>query len=309
MTSGQTKPRLVFFGNERLVSGLQKTDAPILSGLIERGYDIAAIVAHHSDSRSRNSRPLEVAAIAEKHNIPLLTPDKPIDIIDQLEAFRAEAAVLVAYGRIVPQRVIDIFPRGVINIHPSLLPAYRGPTPIETPILRGESASGISIMSLSAKMDGGPIYAQAEFPIEPRDTKFDVYEKASSLSARLLFEVLPNILDGSLQPVAQNEADATYCHLFSKSDSLLNPSSMSASQADAHIRACLGYPGSRLILGNIEAIITTAHVSDVATELSVKCADGNYLAIDSLKPVGKKEMPARAFLTGYRQALDISHKA
>lgn len=300
MTSGPTKPRLVFFGNERLVSGLPATNAPILNGLIERGYDIAAIVAHHSDGKSRNGRPLEVAAIAEQHHIPLLTPAKPLDIIDQLEAFGAEAAILVAYGRIVPQRVIDSFPKGIINIHPSLLPAYRGPTPIETPILDGRSTSGISIMSLSAKMDAGPIYAQAEFPIDPRDTKFDVYEKAAALSARTLFETLPSILDGTLRPIAQNEADATYCHLFTKDDGRIDPTTMSAVAADAHVRACLGYPGSRLALGDIEVILTSAHVSDAPTELSVKCADGKFLAIDSLKPVGKKEMPAKAFLAGYK---------
>lgn len=303
MSSGQTRPKLVFFGNERLVSGLKATSAPILRGLIERGYDIAAIVAHHSDTKSRNGRPLEVAAIADAHHIPLLTPDKPSDIINQLEAFHAAAGVLVAYGRIVPQRVIDIFPRGIINIHPSLLPAYRGPTPIETPILYGASTSGVSIMSLSAKMDAGPVYAQATFPIDPRATKFDVYDTASTTSARLLFEVLPSILDGSLQPIAQNEADATYCHLFSKSDGLIDPIAMSAAQADAHVRACLGYPGSRLTLGSIEVILTSTHVSATPTELSIKCADGNYLAIDSLKPVGKKEMPAQAFLMGYKSRL------
>jgi len=130
--------RVVFFGNERLVSGLQQTDAPILRGLIERGYDVVAIVSHHSETRSRKERELEVATIARDHGIPLLLPSKPAEILEQLITFNADIAVLAAYGRIIGQKVIDIFPLGIINIHPSLLPRYRGPTPIETALLNGD---------------------------------------------------------------------------------------------------------------------------------------------------------------------------
>ena len=303
MTSGKTSSKLVFFGNERLVSGLSHTDAPILRGLIERGYSVAAVVSHHTASRSRKERPLEVAEIAEAHDIPVLLPHKPADIIDRLASMQADAAVLIAYGRIIPQRVIDLFPRGIINIHPSLLPLYRGPTPIETPLARGDSETGVSIMSLTSGMDEGPVYAQAKVPIVPADDKFTLYSKLAHTSSSLLFDVLPSILDGSLTPTDQDHSKATYSQLLTKADGQLNPAVMTATEAHNHIRAYLGFPGSRLRLGAIDVIITKAHVSPTETELSLRCSDGRYLAIDALKPLGKKEMPTGAFLAGYRDRL------
>ena len=121
--TNSSKP-LLFFGNERLVSGLKATNAPVLRALIENGYNIAAVISHHTDGKSRNNRELEVAVIAREHNIPVLLPNRPSEILNELTAFNAEAAILVAYGRIIPQSVIDIFPKGIINIHPSLLPQY-----------------------------------------------------------------------------------------------------------------------------------------------------------------------------------------
>lgn len=300
MTSGKTLPKLVFFGNERLVSGLQSTDTPILRGLIERGYPIVAIVAHYSDTQSRKGRPLEVAAIAAEHSIPLLTLQNPADIHDQLVSFGAAAGILAAYGRIIPQNIIDIFPHGIINIHPSLLPAYRGPTPIEAPILNGDTKSGVSIMNLAAKMDAGAIYAQREFTIEPTDTKFDLYHKASVLSAALLFETLPHILDSSLTPTPQDDATATYCSLLTKSDGLLDPQKMTATEADRRVRAFLGYPKTRLYTLGHTIIVTKAHIAtNTRTPLDVVCSDGKYLAIDELIAPSGKKMNATAFLNGY----------
>lgn len=309
MTSGKT--RLVFFGNERLVSGLSSTNAPILRSLIGDGYEIAAIVAHHSDTRSRNGRPLEVAQVAEEFNIPLLTPDNPLEIYDQLNSLNAEAGVLIAYGKIVPQKLIELFPRGIINVHPSLLPHYRGPTPIETPILNGDPKSGVSIMALAAKMDAGPIYAQATFPIAASDTKFDLYEKAVSLSKKIILATLPSILDGNLQPAQQDETSATFCQLITKEAGRIDWS-QSAETIERKIRAFLEWPQSRTRLNDLDVIITAAHVIDRSGEPGSYQLDGNQLvvfagekaiSIDRLKPLGKKEMPIQAFLAGYRHKI------
>lgn len=300
MNSGQTTTKLIFFGNERLVSGLKSTDTPILRGLIDAGYEIAAIVAHHTDSRSRSGRPLEVAAVAAEYDIPLLTPDRPADIADRLASYQADAAILVAYGRIISQSIIDLFPKGIINIHPSLLPAYRGSTPIESPILNGDYQTGVSIMQLAAKMDAGPVYAQEAFSILPTDTKFDVYENAARVGTNLLLASLPQILDGSLAPTEQDESLATYCQQLSKSDGILDPSTQTAVDAERRVRAFLEYPKSRIDLASQPIIVTKAHVSSEAlSPLDIQFSDGAYLSIDTLKPAGKKEMPARAFLAGY----------
>lgn len=307
--------KVVYFGNERLVSGLEKTTAPVLNGLIARGYDVVAVVSHHSESKSRNQRELEVAEIAKAHNIPLFLPSKPSEIIDELRALGADIAVLAAYGRIISQQIIDVFPLGIVNIHPSLLPKYRGPTPIESPILNGDSETGVSIMQLTAGMDEGPVYAQTRYPLSGKDGKFELYWRASELGANLLFDALPHIIDGSLTPTPQDDSQATYCKLIQKSDGIIDWSKP-AEQIEREIRAYAGWPQSRAKIGAIEVIITKADViptsigqpgdflveSSDATLLMVQTGDG-CLEIDALKPLGKKEMPIRAFLAGYRSQL------
>lgn len=295
-----TSPRIIFFGNERLVSGLPHTNAPILRGLIAAGYDVRAVVSHHSDSRSRSKRTLEVANIAAEHSIPVLLPNKPLDIYEELKAYGADVAILIAYGRIIPQKIIDLFPLGIINIHPSLLPKYRGPTPIEAPILAGDNITGISIMQLSAGMDDGPVYTQRQFPIGDTDDKFDIYQKTADISADALFETLPAILDGSLKPEPQDEDQATYSKLLQKSDGVLDTNSITATQTERQVRAYLGFPKTKATVLSYQIVITKAHVSGQQnTPLDIICSDGAYLSIDELVGPSGKTMTADAFLRGY----------
>jgi methionyl-tRNA formyltransferase len=152
--------KIVFFGNERLATGVTTT-APTLQALIDAGYEVCAlVVAQNQSGASRKARKLEVAEIAEQHGIPVLVPAKLDDIAGQLKDYGAEIGILVAFGKIVPQAILDIFPHGIINIHPSLLPKHRGSTPIESAILFGENETGVSLMQLVQKMDAGPVYAQ-----------------------------------------------------------------------------------------------------------------------------------------------------
>lgn len=299
-TAISSKTKIVFFGNERLASGLRSTDAPILSGLIERGYNIVAIVSHYTDARSRNGRKLEVADIAAKHNIPLLLPDRPTDIAEQLAAFNAEIAVLVAYGKIIPQSIIDIFPKGIVNIHPSLLPKYRGPTPIETPILNGDTSTGVSIMQLASGMDNGPIYAQEEVPLKGTETKFELYQTLANTSSHLFFKIFPSIIDQTLHPAPQDNSKATYCHLLKKSDGIIIPSTMTTLEAERKVRAYLGFPKTKLDIFDHQIIITKAHITDTQkTPLDIQCQDGAFLSIDELIGPSGKLMTAEAFLNGY----------
>lgn len=295
-----TSETIIFFGNERLVSGLKKTDAPVLSGLIEREYNVKAIISHHSDSKSRNHRGLEVAEIGEKHNIPVFLPNRPSDILDEIKSMNAPMAILVAYGRIIPQRVIDLFPKGIVNIHPSLLPKYRGPTPIESAILSGDNETGVSIMQLTAGMDSGPVYGQEEIPLSGTETKFDIYNSLSHKGAELLFRILPSIIDGSLKPTPQDESLATYCPLLDKSDSRIDPSILPAAVAERRIRAHLGFPKSKLTVAGHNIIITKAHISSTQkTPLDLLCQDGAYLSIDELVAPSGRQMDSHGFINGY----------
>jgi len=300
MSSGTKTNRIVFFGNERLVSGLVHTDTPILRALIDAGYDVCAVVANDAGTKSRKAKILEVAELAQANNIPVHTPANPMDIYDQLAAYQADAGVLVAYGRIVPQRLIDLFPFGIINIHPSLLPKYRGPSPIESAIAAGDSSTGISIMALSAKMDAGPVYHQVEFNLPSYEAAPHLSQKLAGLAATELIATLPKIFDSSLQPTAQDESQATYCHLISKQAAHLSPDSQTAEQAERLVRAYKAFPRARLNVGNHDLIILEAHITSTAEHaLSTRFSDGAYLTIDELVAPSGKTMTAEAFIKGY----------
>jgi methionyl-tRNA formyltransferase len=300
--------RILFFGNERLATGVTTT-APTLQGLIEAGYDVAAVVVAQGEiGKSRKPRQLEVAAVAEQHNIPVISPAQLSEAEDDLKKFKAEAAVLVAYGKLVPESVINLFPRGIINIHPSLLPKHRGPTPIEGIILEGEKETGVSIMKLVPKMDAGPIYVQQKVKFKGNETKQQMADALLALGKELLLLNLPNILNGSLPAREQDDEEASYDTKITKEDAELD-FHKTAERLAREVRANLGWPRSRAMIGTTEVIITEAHAEDFNgtagtlwlqdQQLGVHCETGT-LIIDKLIPPGKKEMPAAAFLAGYK---------
>lgn len=304
--------KILFFGNERLATGVH-TGVSTLQALIAGGYEVAAVVvAQNRRAKSRQTRQLEVAAIAQQHHIPLLAPSKLVDARDQLAAFEAEAAVLIAYGKIVPQAVLDIFPKGIINIHPSLLPLHRGSTPIESAILSGAKQTGVSLMRLSANMDAGPIYIQETVQLDGTETKQTLAHHLSTIGADLLIACLPKILDGSLQPKPQDDTAATYDARISKAASRLDWTKP-ALRLEREVRAYLEWPKSRTKLGPTDVIITKAHAVPVNNPgakpgdievlpeglIMIECQTG-YLCIDKLKPASKPEMTVPAFLAGYK---------
>ena len=310
--------KIVFFGNERLATGVT-TEAPTLQALIDAGYPVAAVVSNYEPAQSRSARVLEIEAVAKSHNIPVLLPARPKDIKDQLQNYQAALGVLVAYGKIVPQEIIDIFPHGIVNIHPSLLPLYRGPTPIEQAILDGVSTTGVSIMQLSKEMDAGPVFAQTQMNLTGNESKQELADELLRLGGELLINQLPKILDGSATPTTQNDTKATYDTLITKANGNIDWHKP-ALQIEREIRAFLEWPKSRTQLAGKEVIITkarelrseesgvrseekpgTAYVSD-DKRLFVTTGEGT-LIIDRLKPAGKNEMPAQAFLAGHRHLL------
>ncbi len=304
--------RIVFFGNERLATGVNTT-TPVLLGLIKAGYDIAAVISNYTTGKSRNTRDLEIKKLAETYKIPLFLPDKPIDISKQISDYGAEAAVLVAYGKIVPQKIIDLFPRGIINIHPSLLPKHRGPTPIESVIINGDSKTGVSIMRLTKDMDSGPVFGQVKLKIRGKESKQDLANKLLDIGKAMILDLLPGILDDSVTASLQDGSLATYDKLITKEDGVINWQK-SAVQLEREIRAYLGWPGSRTAIAGKEVIITKAHVGKkhetqdrkqineiiVARDKQMLAQTGDgTLIIDGLKPAGKKEISGEEFIRGY----------
>jgi methionyl-tRNA formyltransferase len=295
--------RVVFFGNERLVSGLKHSSTPVLLGLIERGYDVACVVVKNSDAVSRTARTLEVADIATAHGIPVLSPDRPSDILEQLASYNADFAILAAYGRIIPQRVIDVFsPIGIINIHPSLLPRHRGPTPIETTITAGDDKAGVSIMQLTAGMDEGPTYGQVTYDMQGDEHKFELYERLSDLGAELLFELLPGIIDGSVTAKPQQNTGVTYTTLITKKDGIVDPTTETATEISRKVRAHLGFPKTKVKYKDSDVIITSAKPVGSPTErdFCLPCAVDTTLLIETLIAPNGKTMTGDAYLRGLR---------
>lgn len=293
--------QLIFFGNERLASGIESTDAPTLRALIEAGYEISAVVAHHTAGRSRKARPLEIAEIANAHNIPVLLPHKATEIEEFIKETQPIAGVLVAYGRIIPERIINMFPRGIINIHPSLLPKYRGPTPIEQSILDGASVTGVSLMKLSAAMDAGPVYTQAQYRLVRHETKKELAETLLNIGKEMLIDNLPSILDGTLEPEPQDESRATFSPLLTKDDGAVNPSIQTATEIERTVRAYANYPKTFLFIDNHRIIITKAQtVHEInGADLIIECHNDSLLLIEELTAPSGRTMDGADFKRGY----------
>ena len=297
MSSGKTDRPIVFFGTEPF-----SLTGTILSALIDNGYNIAAVVTK-PDSRQGRGHKLTPPAIkdtAKRHGIPVWQPTKLADIADDIRALQPVTGVLVSYGRIIPQSIIDLFTPGIINVHPSLLPQYRGSSPVEAAISGRDGRTGVSLMQLVAEMDAGPVYAQAMYALDQHETRPELYDTLGQISANLLTTHLPAIIDNSLQPVAQDDDAATYCQLLSKADSLIDPATTTPGDAEARIRAHLGFPRSRIALpGDTTVIVTRAHVQmDQTDGLDIKFANGAYLSIDELIAPSGKTMSAESYLRG-----------
>lgn len=290
-------PKIAFFGTEEY-------SLDVLRALVDNNFSIACVITKPDSKRGRGHKLVEppVKAFAKEHHIPVLQPQKVNEIAGYIKYLQPITGVLVAYGKIIPQSIIDLFYPGIINVHPSLLPKYRGPSPIESAIINRDNETGVSIMKLDAQMDAGPIYAQIHKKLSGEETKPQLYNELFSSGSELLISILPEIMSGALTPKAQNDADATYCKLLTKELSYINPQTMTAAETDAHVRAYLGFPRSRIRTGDTELIITKNHVgTEPLSPLDVQCADGNWLIIDELiAPASGKKMTAEAFLRGHQ---------
>jgi methionyl-tRNA formyltransferase len=286
---------VVFFGTDAF-------SAPALQGLIEAGYSIGAVVTKPDSKQGRGQQltaPL-VKQIALEHNIPVLQPTNLLDIADDIKKLGDVVGVLVSYGKIIPQSIIDLFTPGIINVHPSLLPKYRGSTPIETAIANGDSMTGISIMQLVAKMDAGPVYGYTNVELNGTETQAELYTSMAEESTNVLLKILPGILDGSCTTLPQDEKNATYTKQLSKVDAVISQSDHTAEEAERLIRAHLIFPKTKMTIAGHQVVVTKAHVSDSEpSALTLPFASNTYLVIDELIAPSGRTMSGKDFLNGY----------
>lgn len=286
---------IIFFGTDDF-------SAYSLTALLDAGYPIAGVVTKPDSRQGRGQKVTEplVKTIAKKHQLPVWQPVKLAELQATLKGFNAPLGVLSSYGKIVPQSIINLFTPGIINVHPSLLPRYRGPSPIESAIKNGDQETGVSIMQLSARMDAGPVYAYAPLELTGAETRPQLHKTLGELGAQVLIATLPDICTGTILPQPQDELRATYCHLLQKSDAWLQPDRQTAVEAERLVRAHLGFPKSKLNVHGHDIVITKAHVTNIPkTPLDVAFLGNEFLSIDELVAPSGKTMTADAFLRGY----------
>ena len=316
MSSGVIKPKIIFFGNEQIATGVA-TEAPVLSMLIDEGYDVKMVIVNQTKLSSGTTKSLAVQKIARNNNIPFYTPLKLSELHDDIAGSGSAIGVLVAFGQMVPQSIIDLFPLGIVNIHPSELPKHRGPTPIESVMLNGETTTAVSLMQLSQKMDAGPIYAQSE-PIEVSgQTKQVLADELLELGKSMLKTILPMILSDKCTALPQEDSFATYDKTIKKQDGVMD-FSKTAIQLEREVRAYATWPKSRMVIGGLDVVVTQTSLANENEITEAKRQNGDvfahnkqlyvrtskdYLIIERLKPAGKQEMTAEAFLAGYGQRL------
>jgi methionyl-tRNA formyltransferase len=248
---------------------------------------------------------------AEAKSIPVFQPAKKaeLDKLIRTQKFASPVGLVVDYGLIIPESVIDSFPYKIVNSHFSLLPEWRGADPITFAILSGQKKTGVTLMVIVPALDEGEIIAQAKYALGDDVTIHQLTNDLSALSNELLIEQLPRYVEGKVTPVPQSSTvHPTYSRKLVKADGQIDWTKP-AEELERQVRAFLGWPGSFTNLRGLDATVTAAHVgpqSGTSGELFVDESGnlGGYagqgsLIIDRLKPAGKPEMTSKAFLAGH----------
>jgi len=285
--------------------------------LLSKNFQIETVVTKPKPEHHKGDFP--VLTVAEQLGLPVetVTNKKDLDNLVAKKTLSSKLGVLIDFGIIVSQQVIDYFPLGIVNSHFSLLPEWRGADPITFSILSGQERTGVSLMLLVEAMDEGPILATGMQEIAPGITTPELTQQLINLSDELLQTTLAGYASGEYKAIDQfliaqqipnYPSEPTYSRRLTKEDSILN-FNKPAEQLEREIRAFIDWPKSRTAIGDKEVVITKAHVVDGEGEPGKIWKDGKQfgfyttsgiLAIDSLKPAGKQEMPAAAFLAGYQ---------
>ena len=292
---------VVYFGTEDI-------SVPTLQALIDDDkYNVVGVDTQPDSARGRGHHvdSPAVAKLARQHDITCLQPVKLRDVTESLKSLHADVGALVSYGKIIPDDIIQIFPHGIVNFHPSMLPVYRGPSPIETAIMHGDSFTGLTLMALSKDMDAGDIYYQEKVAIGPDDTTEQLYERFGRRGAELMVDKLHQIVDGQIAGTPQDDNLAIYCHMITKDDGRLRPDVMTARECYNHLRALSQWPKCRLCVAGHEVIVTKAKPLDNFQGDSwpdiVPCRDNSALQIiEIVNPKSGRHMSVTDYLNGLR---------
>jgi methionyl-tRNA formyltransferase len=301
--------RLIFMGTPGFA-------VPILESLIQC-HQVVALVTQPDQLGGRGRKqllPPPTKEVALARGIPVLQPprlNRPL-VVAALKELRPGAIIVAAFGQILRRSVLELAPRGCINVHASLLPRYRGAAPIAAAILAGEAETGVTIMRMDEGIDTGDILALRALPIAPADTTATLTVRLARLGAELLIETLPGWLRGEIAPQPQDEALASYAPQIDKEDGRINWD-RPAAQIVRLIRAYDPWPGAYTIYnGALLKILRARALPDwrgssppgqvVRLRESVAVATGQgILLLDEIQPAGKRAMTAQAYVSGQRE--------
>jgi methionyl-tRNA formyltransferase len=300
--------RLVFCGTPEFA-------VPTLEAVIAVGHEVALVVTQPDRAAGRgmemNAPPVKRAAIA--HGIPVVQPEKiknNAEFRARLEAVRPDAILVVAYGRIIPQWMLDLPRLGCINLHGSLLPKYRGAAPIQWAVANGEKLTGVTTMRLDEGLDTGPMLLAEVQWIAPEETAVDLFESLADIGARLMVKTLHGLACGTVTPIEQNHAEATLAPILKREDGLID-FSMSAHRIYDRWRGFQPWPGAFTMLRGKKLIVHRMRVgpgvSTSAGELVVNgdrlmvgCGNGTAVELIEVQMEGKRRMSAAEFLRGFQ---------
>lgn len=275
--------KFVFFGTDHFA-------VTVLENLKNKNLHPALIVTTPDQARDRHLKltPPPVKIWAEQNQIPYLQPTKLKEpsLIETLRSETYDFFLVASYGKIIPPVVLSLPAHGVLNIHPSLLPQYRGAAPLQMAILNGDEETGVTIMQVDEEMDHGPILAQKVYPLTPNTTFITLRDDLAQLGVEILAEILPDYLNGKLEAREQDHPAATYTQKITKALGQLDLSVV-AEINDRKIRALNPNPGTFWLDQNGKRIkIISAHLAD------------GQLIFDRVIPEGKKEMDWKSYLRG-----------
>ena len=299
--------RVVFMGTPDIA-------ATCLNKIIEKGYEIVGVYTQPDRPKNRGMKlafsPVKEVAIA--HDLPVFQPEnfREEETVEQLRQLKPDVVAVVAYGRILPQKVLDIPEKGCINIHASLLPAYRGSAPYQWAVLDGLKETGVTAMYLCREMDAGDMIDTAKTPIGENETAGELLDRLAVLGAELLDKTLQGIEDGTVQSVPQDHSKATYAPMLDKTMCPID-FTKTAQQVHNHVRGMNPWPVATMELaGKRFKVYETALLSQSSTAapgtvlglskqgLQLACGEG-VIEIRVLQAEGGKRMAAPDYFRGH----------
>ena len=294
--------RLAFMGTPDFAT-------PTLNALIAAGHDVVAVYSQPPAraGRGKQERKSPVHLRAEAAGIEVRTPlsMRDSDAIADFNALNLDVCVVVAYGQILPQAILDAPKYGCVNVHASLLPRWRGAAPIHRALMAGDSETGVGIMVMEAGLDTGPVLAEAKIAINDSDTTLDLHDKLAKMGADLISPTIEAFIAGDITPKTQASDGVTYAKKIDKAEARINWTG-SATEVDRLVRGLNPFPGAWTMINDERVKILAGQIGDISGDagtamddmLTFACDKGSY-QIERAQRAGKGAMDREQFLNGY----------